>query len=541
MNLFCKYVIFYDICKINQFLLFVMKKKYFFKKLLFVVSLLLIFIDCNTAQDNGFDTKKLDSYIVENVKKWEIPGLSIAIVQKDKVIFSKGYGIREYGKKDKVDGNTLFAVASNTKTFTAAALSILVAQGRIKWDDKVIDYIPYFQLYDDYVTNNMTIADLLSHRSGLKTFAGDLLWYGTKYSREDIIKRAKYLEPSYAFRTTFGYSNIMFLVAGQIIESVTDTTWEDYIKNKFLVPLEMNSTYTTIRDFKTTDNRAMPHHVVLGEKPVVMQYLSWDNIAPAGSLISSVNDMSQWIRMMLADGKYKTQNILDAEQIWQLFAPQTIIDIDSWMPKYWKTRHFNAYCLGWETLDYHGVKVMEHGGGADGMISKMFLVPEEDFGVMILTNSINYLPTALAYYILDMYFNKIDTDWSSFYFNFYKRSQEEEKVMQTEAENSRDKTTKPTLDLKNYCGTYKSDMYGEITLEMIKDNLQLNFLPSNIFTGELTHWQNDTFKIVLKNVVNLPSGKVNFILNETNTVTEMKIDIPNPDFDFTEIKLFKIK
>jgi len=516
-----------------------MKKAYKIQKFFLVFILFLVFSECNYAQNKTFDFKKLDSYIETKFKEWEVPGMAVAIVKDDKIVFANGYGIREFGKKEKVDKNTLFQIASNSKSFTSAALSILVDEEKIKWDDKVVDYLPYFELYDDYVTSQFTIRDLLSHHSGLATFSGDLLWYGTTYTREEIIKRAKFLEPVCGFRTDFGYSNIMYLAAGQIIEVVTGQKWEDYIQSHFLTPLKMTSTHTSISQFTETDNLAMPHEVKMGEKPIVLEYLSWDNIAPAGSIISSVADMSQWLRLHLNNGVYEKDTILSEEQIWEMRSPQTIIDVDSWEEKYWESKHFAAYCLGWETFDYHGVKILEHGGGADGMISKTVLVPEENFGFVILTNSINYLPTALEYYILDMYFAEKETDWSSFYLNFFKYSASEKIRKEAEEENLRDKTTKPTLDLKEYCGKYTGDMYGDIEVVMENNKLVVNFPKSTIFTGDLTHWENDTFKIVLRNVVNLPSGKVNFII-ENNKVTEMKIDIPNPDFDFTEIKLKKV-
>jgi len=516
-----------------------MEKSISLKKFFLFFVLFLVFSNC-AAQNKVFDFVKLNAYIEEVYQKWEIPGMAIAIVKDDKIVFAKGYGIRKYGKKDKVDENTLFQIASNTKAFTASALSILVDEGKIKWDDKVVDYLPYFELYNSYVTSEMTIRDLLSHHSGLKTFSGDLLWYGTNYDREEIVKRAKYLEPVYGFRTTFGYSNIMYLAAGLVIEKVTGEKWEDYIEKHFFVPLNMKSSYTSIKQFKKNDNLAMPHEVVMGEKPIVMQYLSWDNIAPAGSIISSVSDMAQWLRLQLNNGVYEEDTILSEEQIWEMRSPQTIINIESWSANYWKSKHFDAYCMGLETFDYYGTKILEHGGGADGMISQTCFVPEEGFGFVILTNSINYLPSALEYYILDMYFADNKTDWSSFYLNFFNYSKIENKNREAEEENLRDKTTSPTLALSEYCGTYTGDMYGDVKVVLDNKKLVVNFVHSNIFTGDLTHWQNDTFKIVLRNIVNLPYGKVYFTLDNKNKVSEMKIDIPNPDFDFTEIKLLKV-
>jgi len=511
-------------------------------KILITTKLLLfalLFSYCTFAQKSELNLKKLDNYIEKSYKDWEIPGMAIAIVKDDEIIFSKGYGIKEYGKKDSVDDKTLFQIASNSKSFTSAALSILVDEGKISWDDKVTDYIPYFEMYDDYATKEMTIRDLLCHRSGLRTFSGDLLWYGSTYSREEIIRKIKYLEPEYSFRSHYGYSNLMYLTAGQIIEAVTGQKWEEFIQEKFLNKLNMSSTYTSMSQFKKSDNIAMPHEVKFGEEPIVIKYINWDNIAPAGALISSVSDMAQWIRMQLNNGVYEGDTILSEEQIWEMRSPQTIQEIQSWSLNYWATKHFEAYGLGWSMFDYHGKKIIEHGGGADGMISQMALVPEENLGFIVLTNSINYLPSSLMYYILDMYLAENSTDWSNFFLQYKKYSDNLEEQEQINEEKERDKTTKTTLDINDYCGIYSGDLYGDVEVKLEKGNLVVYFEPTPMFVGDLTHWENDTFKIVLRNIYNLPYGKVEFVLDENSKVTEIKIDIPNPDFDFTEFKLYK--
>jgi len=507
---------------------------------IFILIILIISTpSCVFSQSSKLDLEKLDNYIESSYKSWEIPGMAIAIVKDNEVVFAKGYGIKEYGKKGQVDENTLFAIASNTKSFTSASLSILVNEGKISWDDKVIDYLPYFEMYNDYVTNEITIRDLLSHHSGLETFSGDLLWYGTTYTREEILKRVKFLEPVYGFRSHYGYSNVMYLAAGQIIEAVTGIKWEDFVQEHFLTPLEMKSSYTSISQFKKGDNIALPHEVEIGEEPIVLKYLSWDNIAPAGAIISSVSDMSQWIKLQLNNGIYNGDTILNEEQIWEMRSPQTILEIGSWAPKYWASKHFEAYGFGWSLWDYHGKKIVEHGGGADGMISQTVLIPEENFGFVILTNSINYLPSSLMYYILDMYLDENSRDWSEFFLNYFRFNAEQEKINTKKEEEERDKTTLPSLELSAYCGTYTSELYGNAEVKLEKNSLVVSLIPTPMFVGDLTHWQDDTFKIQLREIYNLPSGKVNFIIDENKKVTEMKIDIPNPDFDFTELKFLK--
>ena len=211
--------------------------------------------------------------------------------------------------KEAVDENTLFAIASNSKSFTSAALAILVDEGKLKWDDKVIDYLSYFKLYDPYVTHSMTIRDLLSHRSGLKTFSGDLIWYGSSHSREEVIRRAGFLKPRYSFRTEFGYSNIMYLAAGQIIPIVCNTSWDDFVKTRFFKPLGMTRTITSVEDIKSMNNVAIPHNNIGGTN-IKVGYMNWDNIGPAGSIISSAKDMSQWLKLHLNDGSLNEKSIV---------------------------------------------------------------------------------------------------------------------------------------------------------------------------------------------------------------------------------------
>lgn len=515
-----------------------MKKNFFVNTTFLIIILLSISVHLKAQ---NLDLKKIDNYIKSAQKQWNIPGLAIAIVQNDKVIFSKGYGVREYGKKAKVTDKSLFAIASNTKAFTAAALSILVDEGKISWDDPVRKYLPYFQLYNPYVSENITVRDLLCHRAGFATFAGDLVWYGTTYSRKEIIERARYIKPTYGFRAHYGYSNIMFLTAGEIIPAVTGKSWDDFIKEKFFQPLHMNTCNTSIRDFNENSNIAQPHHVEPEKEPIPIKYVNWDNIAPAGSINACVSELANWIRMQLNNGEFEGKQILSENQIRIMRSPQIMKSVSKWSEKTWPSKHFSAYGLAWDLFDYHGRKIINHGGGADGMISKTVLVPEENLGFVILTNSINYLPTALMYYILDDYFNAEEKDWSAVYYGFYTDGIKREKERLAKEEAERNKNSQTCLALKEYTGTYRSDLYGDVQVKLENNKLVLYFVPTPMFVGDLEHWQYNTFSIKLRNIYSLPRGTVNFVLNSQGNVHELQIDIPNPDFDFTELKLFKIE
>lgn len=493
-------------------------------------------------QQNGSKSSEriagLDSYFQKALDEWEVPGMAVAIVTKDSVLFAKGYGIKDINSKQQVNANTLFAIASNTKSFTATAIGLLVDQGKLAWDDKVVDYLPWFRLYDPYVTQNMTIRDLLSHRSGLATFSGDLLWYGTNYNSEEVIRRAQYLKPKYGFRTTFGYSNIMYLAAGEIIKVVSGLSWQDFIEINFLSPLGMNSTITSINDFKKDDNIAQPH-TTDKDKTVRIDYLNWDNIAPAGALLSSVNDMSKWLQFQLNNGKIGDKQIVSEKALNEMWYPQILNNVSKGSKQLWPGTHFKGYGMGWSLMDYNGKKVISHSGGYDGMISYTAFVPEANIGFVILTNKNSSLYYPLFYKILDVFMSDNDKDWSAYFLEKEKQGKEFEKQEDKARIEKRVKNTHPSLDLDKYVGTYSSKLYGDATISLKEGTLYLQFVPTPLFHSSLTHWQYDTFVIKFPEVISLPEGTVNFVLNASGEVEQMRVDVPNPDFDFTELEFFK--
>jgi CubicO group peptidase (beta-lactamase class C family) len=513
------------------------------KRILVQLSIFLLFILPSFSQKASecLDLQELDGYILKSMQDWRIPGLAIAIVKNDTVIHAKGYGVRDINRADPVDTHTLFAIASNTKAFTASAIAVLVDEGKISWDDRVKDYLPWFELYDPYVSEEIRIRDLLCHRSGLKTFSGDLLWYGTKYSREEVIKRAKYLIPARGFRYGYGYSNIMFLTAGEIIPVIEKISWDQYIKKRFFDPLGMSETTTTTRGLGSLGNVAQPHHVGdTTEKTITIPYVNWDNIGPAGSIISNAWDMSRWIRFQLNNGKWDGQQIISEQSIWEMRKIQIFLGLNRNTGKYRPNSHFRGYGMGWSVRDYHGTIIISHGGGADGMISEVTMVPEENFGFVILTNSLNYLPSALAEYILDRYFKANFTDWSRLYLDSFHKNKERLKQKEIEFAGNRVMGTRPSLSLDKYEGIYGGEMYGNAEVFIQNDELKINFLPTPIFSGTMTHWHYDIFRIKIDNIPSLPLGTVQFIIGTDGNIEEMKIDIPNPDFDFTELE-FKRK
>jgi CubicO group peptidase (beta-lactamase class C family) len=520
--------------------LFKMKQKFMVFFICFFIASLVL----PAASQAKIDLSQLDTYFETARKEWKIPGMAVAIIKDGKVVLAKGYGVKEFSKKDKVDEKTLFAIASNTKAFTAAALAILVDEGKINWDDKVRDYLPYFKLYDPYVTEEMTIRDLLCHRSGLKTFSGDLLWYETSYSTVEVIKRARYLKPAYSFRSGYGYSNIMFMAAGEVVPAVTGKPWKNFIKERIFEPLGMKTTNIGTTDLKKYNNVSAAHYVYLDGKTVTVSYTPSDNIGGAGSINSNVIEMAQWIKMLLNDGVLDKQRILSEDSIWEMWSSQTVNRVTQSAKKLFPKTHFLSYGLGWGLSDYHGYKIIGHGGGLDGMISRVALVPEIKLGLVILTNSINGLPTALGDKIIDTYLGVKPKDWSSIYLERYRESVKKEMQRSMDITEKRVTGTPVEVKLEDYTGLYSGPMYGDAKVILHEGKLVLELLPTPVFISDLDHLYYDTFVLKLRNTLSFVShgtGTVQFIRDKQGNVVEMKLDIPNRDFWFDELEFKKKK
>jgi CubicO group peptidase (beta-lactamase class C family) len=508
---------------------------------IFVFTLLFLFIHSGTiAQKPSKSIRKLDAYMETMLTKWNIPGMAVAIIDDNQVVLSKGYGVKNVNTGEKVDEHSLFAMASNSKAFTSAALAILVDEGKLNWDDKVQKYLPWFQLYDPYVSANMTVRDLLCHRSGLATFSGDLLWYGTTHNREEVIRRARHLEPKYGFREAYGYQNIMFLTAGEIIPVITGLTWEEFVEERFFEPLGMSHTVTSINQFTSNTNKATPHNEING-KNVAIEWVNWDNIAPAGGINSSVHDMSKWLQLQLNQGVWNSDTLFTASRAKEMWSVQTPQNVSAWSEKTFPGKSFSGYGLGWELSNFRGRKIVAHGGGYDGMISRTVLVPSEGIGIVILTNNINFLPYALEYQILDELFGeKNGENYGKLFLEYKKQGAEDDLKSKEEEAKSRIVDTSPSLPLSDYAGTYTDEMYGDVEVRLIGDQLAFQFVPTSIFRGTLRHWHYDTFQLNWGTQMMLPSGKVQFGFGSDGKIKSMDIDVPNPDFDFTELKFKKV-
>ena len=487
--------------------------------------------------EHNINYEMLDEYLKNAIKKWHVPGLAIAIVNNNSIVYSKGIGVNSINSNEEVNENTIFAIASNTKAFTANAIAILVDEEKIKWEDKVIKFIPEFRLYNNYVSNEITIRDILCHRSGLKTFSGDLIWYASDYSREEVIERSQYLKPEYNFRYSFGYSNIMYLVAGEVIEILTNTTWDDFIQSQFFNPLNMNRTFTSITQFAGVKNIASPH-VIKNEEAIEIDYINWDNMGPAGSINSSVNDMAKWIKFQLNERELNGEKMVSDESNNELTKLHTMQDLNFIEKELWPSIHFKGYGLGWKLFDYQGCKIISHSGGIDGMISQLVMIPEEDFGFIILSNSGESLPYPLMFHIMDEYFGNEHIDYINYFKDYYNGYHKKQKEYYAKLESERDTLILSSVPITDFCGVYYCDVYGSSTVKITNNNLYIVFDHSPVFIGKLSHYKGDRFWIEMEKVTSLPKGFVDFTVK--SDYIDMLINIPNPDFHFTELKFRKI-
>jgi CubicO group peptidase (beta-lactamase class C family) len=458
-----------------------------------------------------------DEYVNKAIKDWGVPGVAIAIVKDDRIVYAKGFGVRELNKSAPVDEHTLFAIGSSSKAFTAASVAMLVDEGKLKWDDPATKHLPGFQLFDPYSTRELTISDLLSHRSGLAR--GDRLWYATAYDRNEILRRVRHLKPSWSLRSRYGYQNIMFLAAGEIIPSITGKSWDQFVRERIFTPLGMKSSNTSIKLFEGSTNVATPHSKI-NDKLQVVSWRNIDNIGPAGSINSNAEDMAQWVRLQLSDGMYQNQRLLSAAAIKEMRTPQTIIRLEGPQAHLYPEAHFLTYGLGWFLSDYRGRKLIEHGGAIDGMRAEVAMIPEEKVGLVILTNLHgNILPQALMYKIFDFYLKARQRDWSTELLKVTKNLEDQAKAAEKKAGAERVQGTSPSLALEKYAGTFQSEMYGETKVALENEKLVIHFGPN--FTGDLQHWHYDTFRVTWRDPMQ-GKGFVNFRLN-----TQAKVDVVN--------------
>jgi CubicO group peptidase (beta-lactamase class C family) len=504
----------------------------------FAISFLLFVYSTDGQQ--APDLQKLDLYFEQMVRNWDVPSASIGIVKDGELIFTGNYGTKEVGKSEKPNENTLYAIASNSKAFTASLLGILVQEGKLDWNDRVKDHLPYFSLFDDpWISSQVTIRDLLSHRVGLGTFSGDVIWYKNEGSAEDFIRRAGKLPQTYDFRSGYGYSNLMYITAGEIIQKVTGKSWGVNVKERILQPLGMDRTLTTAKALANTDNVATPHGRE-ENKNFPIAFEDWETIAATGGLISSVKDISKWMIFNMDHGILGQDTLLSKQTRNMVWTLHNVFPVDH-TSKNDLGRHFSGYGLGWTIGDFHGKMMVGHTGGYDGMITAVTMIPDDKLGVVVLTNGHQSPIMAATYYALDKFLGTGDKDWSS---DMLKRRSENEKEDKRIADikNSRVSSTKPSIVKDKLVGKYQSDIYGIIEVKYENEKLRLYFEDASRLTASLEHWHFDTYEIKWdEKHAWFDFGTLQFLINNKLEVQGMEFNVPNDDIFFEELKPKKIK
>jgi len=487
----------------------------------FLTFLLFVWVSFHPAHGQEAPLNGFDDYVSKSLRDWEVPGLAIAIVKDDRVVLAKGYGVKKLGDPAPVSERTIFAIGSSSKAFTAASVAMLVDEGKLKWDDPVTKYLPGFELYDPYVTRELKVRDLLSHRSGLER--GDLLWYGTEYDRDEILRRSRFLKPTWSLRSTFGYQNLMYLAAGQLIARVSGKSWDQFVKERIFAPLGMEGSNTSVKDLKNSDNVASPH-AKIEDKVRVIPWRNIDNIAPAGSINSNVVEMTQWLRLHLAQGEFQKRRLLSSGAAKEMQTSHTVIRAEPPYSLWYPEANFLNYGLGWFLHDYRGRKVVEHGGAIDGMRAQVAMIPEEKLGLVILTNmNGTTLPLAIMYKVFDAYLAASPRDWSADLLKTVKAFEEQGKAAEKKLEAERVKDTRSSLALGEYAGTYKNDLYGEVKVTHENGKLAVRFGPA--FMSVLEHWHYDTFRarFVAAGVTN---AYLTFALNAQGKIDTLTLNLP---------------
>lgn len=505
----------------------------------FLVVLYLISHNLQAQSTTNPHLEAMDAYFTKMVEDWDVPSASIGIVKDGQLVFTGNYGVLEVGENKKPNENTLYAIASNSKAFTTAIIGMLVQEGKLDWNDKVKKYLPYFELYDPWVSDNTTIRDILSHRVGLGTYSGDNIWYKSNLPAKELIKHFKYVPQAYDFRSGYGYSNLMFITAGELIETVTGKSWGTNVKERILEPLGMDRTISSINDLDSKGNYATPH-ARKNDQNYAIPWANWDNVAATGGLISSVSDISKWMIFNLNHGIIGKDTLLTKRTRNMVWTPHNNHYVDHTVSNDFN-QHFNAYGLGWGLSDYQGRLKVGHTGGYDGMITAITMVPDENLGVVVLTNGPKSPIMAATYYALDKFLGvTTKKDWSADYLKLKNEALKKDTRI-ADRKKSRVLNTEPIIKPEDFVGKYESKVYGEITIVEKNKELKLEFSHSPLLSATLTHWNYDVWQIHWDHPQAWFSfGTIKIETDNNLNVTGFDFDVPNDDFFFEELKPQKI-
>jgi CubicO group peptidase (beta-lactamase class C family) len=449
--------------------------------------ILVVSATAGTAQTKTTpDWTAFDKYVAAAAHDWHVPALAISVVKDDSLVFAKGYGVLQVGKPTRADEHTRFAIGSTTKAMTSAAIAMLVDEGKLHFDDRVSKFIPELQLLDPWATRELTIRDLLTHRTGLP--GTDLFWAASwQYSPAEVIRRLRYIQPSASFRSTWQYQNVMYALNGTIIERVSGMPWEKFVKQRIFEPLGMKETEALVADIIGKSNVAVPH-ALSGDSAIVVPIKSTDPVASAGSVWSSVSDMSKWMRFVLDSGRVGTKRLISQASFRELVIPQIAADQGTYPELSLSKPDFFSYGLGWFIQDYAGQQVWMHTGSINGLCAIIGLMPNEKLGVYVLENLDHAeLRHGLMYSVFDLYNGGPKRDWSA-----EVRALNQKLAAAARPPATTSVATKPSLPLDRYAGTFVDSAYGDVKVTLTDGALQAQIVDQPSI--RLEPWEYDTFR-----------------------------------------------
>jgi CubicO group peptidase (beta-lactamase class C family) len=482
---------------------------------------------------------EIDRLVSRTMAAFSVPGVAVGIVKDGKLVFAKGYGVRELAHPERVDADTRFAIGSNTKAFTTAALAILVDEGKLHWDGRVIDYLPDFRMADPYVTREFTVRDLLTHRSGLGLGAGDLLFVtNTDFTRQDVVRALRHLKPVTSFRSQFAYDNLLYVVAGEVIVVASGKSWEDFVSTRLLQPLGMADCAVSVERLRDKTNIAAPHSLVEGKLTTVAP-LGLALVAPAGAIQCSINGMAKWVNAQLAHGKAADgTTVFSAAQSEEMWTPQTILPSRGKEAELTRA-HFAAYGLGWGLQDFDGYKRVSHNGGVPGMVTHVSMIPELNLGVVVLTNQQEDLAlTVIASQILEAYAGAPSHDWVAL--------ASAANAKRAEAISKADQAIAPSaavtsFDLGPYAGRFADPWRGGADITRDGKGLRLTFSHTKDLSGALVpltpsvfvvHWDDRSLNAdaYLRFNTELNGKVVGFTMQPVSASTDFSFDFQDLEF-----------
>ena len=495
------------------------------------------------AQRAQYSLDGFDEIVEASLRDYNVPGIAIGVVVDGHVILAQGYGLRNIEKQQPVTSSTVFPMGSATKAFCTFLMGMLIDEGFLYWDQPVVDILPDFRLWDQYATQNLTLRDLITHRTGMPRH--DFMWYNSGMTRDEVFAKLRHLEPTCDIRERYNYGNLMYMVAGMAMERVSGKSWEDLVMQKIVKPLGMNATNFSLDALKQSSEAAIGY-VERDGTIRKMKYRDVSQVGPAAALNSTITDMTHWLQMLLAQGVYNHIPLISPTTFQEMKVPQVIV---SGYPEN-KEALMHAYGFGWGIVPYRGHYFVSHDGGLDGFTSVVGFLPHDDVGIVIVANkNLSSLPRYLALEVMDRVLGLTERKWLQEGLEQIHKSRESAQKDEEQENLSKKKNTAPSHALRDYAGVYSHPGYGELLVELEEGHLQATL---HGITSTLEHWHYDVFSVMRESedmLISRVGTKYTFRNNVNGDIEELIVpyeagasDIvfkKHPDEQFSNLEYFR--